>query len=73
MSIKLIVTRGFGNGAFSTTIKDVVTRGFDVGIQIDVVGYLSGEISVFSATNGSARVINSLIGDIVVNNTDSTQ
>lgn len=30
MSIALIVTHGFGNGALSGTIKDVVLRGFGI-------------------------------------------
>lgn len=31
MSIALIVTRGFGNGTFSGSIADVVTRGYTIG------------------------------------------
>ena len=31
MSIALVVTRGYGNGAVSGTIKDVVTRGYTIG------------------------------------------
>jgi hypothetical protein len=31
MSIRLLVTRGFGNGTFSGTIKDVVLRGYGIG------------------------------------------
>ena len=30
MSIALAVTRGFGNGTFSGSIKDLVTAGFDI-------------------------------------------
>lgn len=36
MSIRLIVTRGFGNGTFLGTIKDVVTRGYSIGADIAV-------------------------------------
>ena len=38
MSIKLIVTRGFGNGTFLGAIKDVVTRGFTIGESLVVEG-----------------------------------
>ena len=31
MSIALVVTRGFGNGTFNGTIKDVVLRGYSIG------------------------------------------
>lgn len=34
MSIPLILTNGFGNGTFSGAIKDIVTMGFDIGIQV---------------------------------------
>jgi len=34
MSIRLIVTRGFGNGTFLGTIKNVVTRGYDISTII---------------------------------------
>ena len=34
MSIKLIVTRGFGNGIFLGTIKDLVTRGYNISTVI---------------------------------------
>lgn len=30
MSIRLIITRGYGNGTFSGTIKDLITRGFGI-------------------------------------------
>lgn len=29
MAIRLVVTRGFGNGTFNGTIKDVVRRGYE--------------------------------------------
>jgi len=32
MSIKLVVTRGFGNGTFNGTIKDTVVRGYTMGV-----------------------------------------
>jgi hypothetical protein len=34
MSIKLIVTRGFGNGTFEGTITKVVLRGYTIGAAI---------------------------------------
>lgn len=30
MSIALIITRGYGNGTFTGSIKDVVTRGYSI-------------------------------------------
>lgn len=36
MSIKLVVTRGFGNGTYRGTIADVVTRGYNVGAAVEV-------------------------------------
>ena len=38
MSIGLIVTRGFSNGALVGTIKDLVTMGYDIseGIWTDI-------------------------------------
>jgi hypothetical protein len=37
MSIAQVVTAGFGNGTFSGTIKDVVTRGYDISTIIPPV------------------------------------
>ena len=34
MSIALVVTAGFGNGTLLGTIKDVVTRGYDISAVI---------------------------------------
>ena len=34
MSIALVVTRGFGNGTFNGTIKDVVLRGYSIGTVV---------------------------------------
>lgn len=31
MAIRLVVTRGYGNGTFNGTIKDVVLRGYTIG------------------------------------------
>lgn len=36
MSIRLVVTRGFGNGTFSGTIKDVARRGYGAAVQVAV-------------------------------------
>lgn len=30
MAIKTIITRGYGNGTFSGSIKDVVTKGYSI-------------------------------------------
>lgn len=37
MSIRQLVTRGFGNGTFSGTIKNVVTAGYTIGSAIAFV------------------------------------
>lgn len=31
MAIATIITRGYGNGTFSGSIKDVITRGYSIG------------------------------------------
>ena len=36
MSIALVVTRGFGNGTLSGTIKDAVTSGYSIGEEASV-------------------------------------
>lgn len=38
MSIRLVVTRGFGNGTFSGSIKDVVLRGYSIGAALILIG-----------------------------------
>lgn len=34
MAIRTVVTRGYGNGTFNGTIKDVVLRGFSIAIVV---------------------------------------
>ena len=34
MSIALVVTRGFGNGTFNGSVKDVVLAGYSIGIPV---------------------------------------
>ena len=36
MSIALIVTRGYGNGTLTGSIKDVVTRGYTIGVEENI-------------------------------------
>jgi hypothetical protein len=38
MSIVLVVTAGFGNGTFSGSVKDVVTRGYTIGVEVTLQG-----------------------------------
>lgn len=45
MSIALVVTRGFGNGTFSGTIADVVTRGYTIGDEVIVERNTGGWLS----------------------------
>lgn len=42
MSIKLVVTRGYGNGTFSGTIKDVTLRGYSIGAEAARTANYSG-------------------------------
>lgn len=37
MSIALVVTRGYGNGTLTGSIKDVTLRGYDIGEELAVV------------------------------------
>jgi len=37
MSIRLIVTRGFGNGTFNGDIANIVTRGYTIGTAADII------------------------------------
>ncbi len=56
MSIKLLVSRGFGNGTFSGTIPFSVTTGYTIGIQITKIGYI-----LTAAEIGYARSIEVLM------------
>lgn len=47
--IALIVTRGFGNGAFDGSIKDIVTRGYSIGEQV-IIDDIDGDITIQSQT-----------------------
>jgi len=38
MSIRMVVTAGFGNGTFNGTIKDVTLRGYSIGEALLVIG-----------------------------------
>ena len=49
MGIASLVTRGYGNGNLAGSIALVVTGGYSIDIQINIVGYLTGESSVFSS------------------------
>lgn len=51
MSVKLLVTTGFGNGTFNGTIKDVVTMGYTIGIQITKIGYILTAAEIDYARN----------------------
>jgi hypothetical protein len=73
MSINLIVTDGFGNGTLTGSIKDIVTMGYDIGIQIIAVGHLVGETLVFNAYNTSSSIVNALNGDINISNALDTE
>lgn len=38
MSIALVVTAGFGNGTLTGSVKDVVTRGYTIGVEVTLQG-----------------------------------
>ena len=57
MSIPLIVTAGYGNGALTGTIKGVVLRGYDIG---EAVSALKG-FGVFSLIDDSGVGLSSAI------------
>lgn len=70
MSIALIVTRGFGNGTLTGSIKDVVTRGYTIGGTLfgptlgasSLISLAVGENSSLSISYGSSSNINTTVG-----------
>ena len=44
MAISALVTRGFGNGTFTTTIKDIVLFGFGIGIESTEILHGEGKL-----------------------------
>ena len=71
MSIALIVTRGFGNGTLVGTIKDVVTRGYTIGVVVVTPFSTFGVVSLIddsgaglsSSIDITGQGVVSLIGD----------
>ena len=49
MSIKLVVTAGFGNGTFSGSIKDLVTRGYGIAVVLSPWTVQSDSSTTWSA------------------------
>lgn len=49
MSIALVVTRGYGNGTLSGTIKDVVTRGYTIGEEPPIWTEQTGSVTTWAA------------------------
>lgn len=39
MAIRLVVSRGFGNGTYNGTIADVATRGYTIGAAVTEFPY----------------------------------
>lgn len=64
MSIALVVTRGYGNGTLTGTIKDVVTAGYTIGQAY--VGFLSGNISLDQLLSAGIELAPLLSADIVL-------
>ena len=62
MSIPLIITRGFGNGTFNGTIKDVVTAGYTIGVAVTKIGYLftQAEIGYNAGISSDVRYVRNL-------------
>jgi len=65
MSIKLIVTNGFGNGTFAGVIKDIVTFGFDISTiippTIPVATGIVGNQSTGNGINGEGVTGNGIL------------
>ncbi len=51
MSIRLVVTAGYGNGTFNGTIKDVTLRGYSLGVFV-LPGAQLGVSSLITTTVG---------------------
>jgi len=49
MSIALVISGGFGNGAFNGTIKDVVLRGYAIGEEVITPDITFGAVSLIDA------------------------
>ena len=70
MAIRSLVTRGFGNGVFSGTIKSVVLRGYEIGDEpppdtpdcyAGFNGQITGRSSYLGAIDDSSTAV---IGEI---------
>ena len=59
MSISSLVTRGYSNGSFVGSIAYAVTAGYDIA---EAVGYLNGEIIIYSAYNEITLIQNAFTG-----------
>ena len=73
MALKTVVTRGYGNGTFNGTIKDVVLRGYEIGVSLggtyNAVEYFTTGSSVSIAlydpeTGDSVSIDTSSVGEI---------
>ena len=62
MSISSLVTRGYSNGSFVGSIAYAVTAGYDIAEAVNLVGYLNGEIIIYSAYNGTTLIQNAFTG-----------
>jgi hypothetical protein len=68
MSVSSIVTRGYSNGTFTGSIAYAVTAGYDIAEALNLVGYLNGEITIFSAYNGIVLTQSALTGSVTAFN-----
>jgi len=75
MPIRLLVTRGFGNGTFSGSIPFVVTRGYNISTIIPpvipeadgvIVGGMLGDGISVVATLGDGVVVTSALGNGII-------
>jgi hypothetical protein len=61
MSIRLVTTRGYGNGTFNGTISSVVTRGYTIGLVLRL-GYIftQAEIGYNKVISSDVRYVRNL-------------
>ena len=56
MSIRLVVTAGLGNGTFNGTIKDVVLRGYSIGVSSVIAGGVYNAAEFFTSGQGDVVI-----------------
>lgn len=60
MSIRAVVTRGYGNGTFNGTIGEVVTQGYSIAIP--TFGSFIGTTEIVRQFIGTTEILKEYIG-----------